>query len=113
MSNIDANISNGSFFPNDRSTKNTRHAQKLKNTTLKRNELTRKKELDDNASRDAKVNISDAIRDFSRIKKTVDATPEKDNQSKIDQLKESISNGTYSVDYEAVADKILRDEILA
>lgn len=113
MSNIDTNIGSSSFFPKDRATTEAKRAQQLKRTALKRNELARKNELDGLASQDAKVNISDAIRDFSRIKKTVDATPDIDNSAKIAKLKAAINDGTYQVDYEGIADKILRDEILA
>lgn len=59
---------------------------------------------------DARVSIPDGVRDFSRIKKTADAAPEVDNTDKIARLKAQIQAGTYDVDYDSVADKMLQNE---
>ncbi|MCO4792639.1 MAG: flagellar biosynthesis anti-sigma factor FlgM [Bacteriovoracaceae bacterium] len=108
MSNVDS-ASRAGFFPHSRQTKVTNKKTELQRAALKRNGLDRIKELEASKT-DAKVNIPDAIRDFSRIKKAVDASPEVDNSDKIAKLKSQINNGTYKVDYEALADKILASE---
>lgn len=61
-------------------------------------------------SGDAKVSIPEGVRDFSRIKKAADASPDIDNSDKIARLKAQIQAGTYEVDYDAVADKMLMQE---
>ena len=76
-----------------------------------RKEFFKKTSSDDNIKDDAKVTISDAIKDFSRIKKAVDEVPAMDNSSKIQGLRDQINAGTYNIDYEALADKILSDEL--
>ena len=108
MSNVDS-ATRSSFFPNSRQSKAATKKTELQRAALKRNGLERMQELE--ASKmDAKVNIPDAIRDFSRIKKAGDASPEPNNTDKIARLKQQINNGTYKVDYEALADKILASE---
>ncbi len=105
MSSIDTRPS---FFPNSRT--NRRNAVQSPTKALQRNSQTRIDELNNMSSKDAKVNINNAIKDFSRIKKAVDMAPEVDNSDKIAQLKAQINNGTYKVDYEALADKMLASE---
>ena len=61
-------------------------------------------------SSDAKVSIPDGVKDFSRIKKAVDAAPAMDNSEKIARLKAQIQAGTYEVDYDGLADKMLTSE---
>jgi len=107
MSSIDTSRSN--FFPNSKSPAADRASQAHK-TALKRNDPYRAKELRDTTSNDAKVDINDAVRDFSMIKKAVDAAPEIDNSDKIARLKQQIQAGTYQVDYDALADKMLSAE---
>jgi negative regulator of flagellin synthesis FlgM len=108
MSNVDS-ATRSSFFPNSRQTKVETQKTDLQRAALQRNGIDRMKELEASKA-DAKVNIPDAIRDFSRIKKAVDAAPEVDNTDKIARLKQQINDGTYKVDYEALADKILASE---
>lgn len=84
-------------------------SNRINQATLKRNDEDRKVELE-GTKRDAKVQIPDAVKDFSRIKKAVDAAPEVDNSDKISALKAQIQNGTYKVDYDAVAGKMLETE---
>ena len=104
----DINISNRSnFFPNSSEAKSP---EKIKGTSLERNDPARKKHLDEISKNDAQVKISDAVRDFSRIKKAVDAAPEVDNRRKIEALKEQINNGTYRINYDSIADKLLNSE---
>lgn len=101
------NVENrSSFFLNNKASQKPTPLQK---TAMKRNDPYRQQELD-TSKRDAKVEINDAIKDFSRIKKVVDAAPEVDNADKIAKLREQINAGTYKVDYEALADRIFEQE---
>ena len=100
--------SRSSFFPNTKTS--TTKGQNVNRTALKRNSYDKQREIDISTKRDAKVDIPDAIKDFSKIKKVADATPERDNSAKIEALKKQIQAGTYKVDYDAVADKILTEE---
>ena len=77
---------------------------------VKRNSSERASELSEKTSTDAKVNIPEGVKDFARIKKTAMTAPETDNTDKIARLKAQIAAGTYEVDYDALADKILESE---
>ena len=106
MSSIDTRAP---FFPNSKSAQ--QEIEQLRRTrALKRNSYERIQELNDQTSNDAKVNIPDSIRDFSRIKKAVDSAPEIDNTDKIARLKAQIQAGSYQPDYDAIADKMLSRE---
>ena len=108
MSNIDTRAP---FFPNSKTAKrNIEQAKQSQAASLKRNTYERAQQLNDIASRDAKVTIPDTIKDFSQIKKVADSTPEVDNTDKIAALKAQIQAGTYQPDYDAIADKILASE---
>ncbi len=76
-----------------------------------RNEALRQAALEKTTAKDAKVDISDGVKDFARIKKAAVAAPPPDNSSKIAGLKESIKNGTYDIDYDAIAEKMLASEL--
>jgi len=104
MSAIDSTSSRSIFLPNKKET------GKVGPSGLKRNSETRKNELEAFSSTDSKVDIPDAIKDFSRIKKVADAAPAIDNSEKIARLKSQIEAGTYKVDADALADKILEQE---
>lgn len=103
-----------SFFPNSKTAPeaavNKGQTAALNPAVMKRNDYGRVKELNSLSSTDAKVQITDAIKDFSRIKKAVDAAPEIDNSAKIANLRSQIQAGTYKVDYDALADKLLSSE---
>ena len=97
------------FFPNSPTAR--KEVEKAKQAQiLRRNSVERKKELNEFAQKDAKVNIPNQIRDFSKIKKVADATPEVNNADKIARLKAQIQAGNYEPDYDAVADRILATE---
>ena len=106
MSNIDT--TRAPFFPRSRDidAKKAQIMTRIKN----RNTPERMKELNELTTGDAKVKINDAVKDFSRIKKAVDAAPEIDNSDKIAKLRQQIKDGTYKVDHDALADKILQSE---
>ena len=98
-----------SFFPNTR-TANERAQEVQKQAPIKRNNAAEKAYLDTNTRNDARVSIPDAVKDFSQIKKAVDAAPQRDNSAKIAALKAQIQGGTYKMDYDKMADKILGEE---
>lgn len=106
MSTIDSTSTRSIFLPG----KSAKEAGKTGNVQLKRNSDARKSELEAFSGGDSKVDINDAIKDFSRIKKVADAAPEIDNSAKIARLKSQIQAGTYKVDADALADKILEQE---
>ena len=107
MTNIESTRSK--FFPGTKTNVSSSNAAKI--NALKRNDASRTTELNDMAKRDTNVAIPEAIKDFSRIRKAVDAAPEMDNSEKIARLKAQVQNGTYNVNYEALADKILSEEL--
>lgn len=104
MSAIDSTSSRSIFLPNKKT------SGKVGVNSLQRNSESRKNELDVIAKADSKVDIPDAIKDFSRIKKVADAAPPIDNSEKIARLKAQIQAGTYNVDADAIADKIMEQE---
>lgn len=110
MSNIESTTSRAPFFPRSKETNSAKKSHALLNRINQRNTPERTQELKSLTNSDAKVNINDAVRDYSRIKKAVDAAPEIDNSEKIARLKKQINDGTYKVDYDALADKILTSE---
>lgn len=107
MNNVDNNT-RPNFFPNSK-TSQTEKNQRAMNAALKRNDSMRMQQLE-GSKQDARVNISESIKDYSRIKRAVDAAPEVDNSDKIAKLKAQINSGTYQVDYEALADRLLEQE---
>lgn len=107
MSSIDTR---SSFFPHSRSatTESAKGGSKVGGAN--RNSPERSSEIMDKTSTDAKVNLNEGVKDFSRIKKAAMAAPETDNTEKIARLKAQIQAGTYEVDYDGLADKILTSE---
>lgn len=104
MSKIDSTSSRSIFLPNKR------ESGKVGSTGLTRNSDIRKEELETFSKNDSKVDIQDAVKDFSRIKKVADAVPAIDNTDKIARLKAQIAAGTYKVDAGELADKIMEQE---
>lgn len=107
MSSIDTR---SSFFPRSLDVKSESTAGGSKVDGTKRNSMERASELSDKTSTDAKVSIPDGVKDFSRIKKVAMSAPEVDNSEKIARLKAQIADGTYEIDYDGLADKILNSE---
>lgn len=106
MSSIDTR---SAFFPRSRSAQ-AESAKGAQVEDIKRNSNERASELQSKTSTDAKVSIPDGVKDFSRIKKVADSAPEVDNSEKIARLKAQIQAGTYEIDYDGLADKILGSE---
>jgi negative regulator of flagellin synthesis FlgM len=109
MSSIETS-SRKTFFPpgkrNDLGNSNVANVNPIKT-----NSLNRKNALDKLSKENVKVSISDSIKDFSFIKKAVDQAPEKNNSEKIARLKDQINRGVYKVDYDALANKIIEEEL--
>lgn len=104
MSSIDTR---SPFFPGSK----TNQAQNKGNVkALERNSLERSQEIEGKTANDAKVSIPESIKDFSRIKKAVDQSAPIDNSAKIADLKARIQAGTYNIDYDSLADKMLESE---
>ena len=109
MSNIETSRLRTPFFPNTRE-KGLKRMERLNSPFLKRNSLDKKGEIDSLTKNDVKIDIKDAIKDFARIKKAVDASETIDKSDKIKSLKEQIKNGTYNMNYDKLGDKILSSE---
>lgn len=107
MSSIDTR---SSFFPRGRdvSTEKTKQSGKVVDT--KTNTAERAEQITNKTAGDAKVSIPDGVKEFSRIKKAAMSAPETDNSEKIARLKAQINAGTYEIDYDGLADKILNSE---
>mgnify|MGYP002851739190 CR=1 FL=1 len=101
MSKIDNTNFRTPFFP----------GQTKSSTRIRaRNDASRKAELDQISKDHASVSINQKIKDFARIKKTVDSSPDIDNADKIASLKRLISAGKYQINEGKIADKILETE---
>lgn len=59
-------------------------------------------------SKSDQVNISNEAKEIRNIKETLENKPEI-RQEKVDQIKTQIQNGTYKVDSQKVAEKIISD----
>lgn len=110
MSSIDTR---STFFPKGggrsgqtESAKSGKEISSLEN----RNSADRASDIMDRTSSDAQVSLGDGVKDFARIKKAAMNAPETDNSEKIARLKAQIAAGTYEVDYDGLADKILTSE---
>lgn len=107
MSSIDTRAP---FFPRSRTgqTEQAKGGGQVGSTD--RNSPDRAMEITDRTGTDARVNIPEGVKDFSRIKKAAMNAPEQDNSEKIARLKAQIAAGTYDVDFDAVADRMLTQE---
>ena len=101
MSKINNTTIRPPFFPGS-----TKSSSRIK----ARNNSERKAELDEITKNHTSVNINQKIKDFSRIKKMVDMAPDLDRSDKINQLRQQIQNGTYQINEDKIADKILQNE---
>lgn len=110
MSKIDPNASRSSFFPRSKTAKGKISQKPINPGYVQSNEPSRIKELNHTTGSHAKVEIPSAVRDFAKIKRAVDQAPEVDNSEKVARLKAQVQAGTYKVDYDALADKILSSE---
>jgi negative regulator of flagellin synthesis FlgM len=107
MSSIDTR---SSFFPRTNATKSESAKGGSQVGGANRNTAERATEIMDKTGTDAQVSIGDGVKEFARIKKAAMNAPEVDNSEKIARLKAQIAAGTYEVDYDGLADKILTTE---
>lgn len=110
MNNVRETTERKSFFPKSKKQAQKKKSSQVNHIVLSRNHPLKRNELEKISKNDAKVHISEAIKDFSRIKKAVDNAPPIDKSEQIALLKQKINNGTYEIDYDALADKILSSE---
>ena len=103
MSNIESTRSH--FFPKSKSTRPT-----VNESTLKKPSLNQKIGHKQKTDSDAKIVLSDTIKDFNLIKKAADSSLTMDQSEKIGLLQRKIALGEYKIDYDALADKILSQE---
>lgn len=109
MNNIDS--ARSKFFPQSKvENAKSKNIQRAKNPFIQANDSKRKSEIEKLTAKDAKVAIPNAVKDFAKIRKAVDMAPDIDNSAKIAKLKAQIQAGTYSIDYDALADKMLASE---
>ncbi len=108
MNNIDPSANRSAFFPKSKS--DAVKKSSLFTKSLQRNSTEKQKELEDLSKKDAKVNISRRVKDFARIRNAVDKAPDIDKSDRIAELKAQISGGSYNMDYEGIADKMLQNE---
>lgn len=101
------------FFPHSSSSQST----KTKNAafssdvaTTRGNSPERAEELSAISGDHVKVDIPASIKDYAAIKRAVDNSAPVDNSEKIANLKQKIQSGSYNVDYDAVAEKMLESE---
>ena len=57
------------------------------------------------------VALSSAAKDIQEAQKQLEAIPDV-REEKVAQLKEQIENGTYEIDAEKIADKMIKDALL-
>ena len=107
MSSIDTR---SAFFPKGRPTSTESAKGGSQVGGADRNTAERSSEISNKTASDAQVSIGDGVKDFSRIKKAAMAAPETDNTEKIARLKAQIQAGSYEIDYDGLADKILTSE---
>lgn len=113
MSNNIDSTTRSAFFPNTRKPTTTSTGSAGETDQIsgpRRNPPEKATEIHGRTAQDARVEIPDSIKDFSRIKKAADSAPPIDNSEKIARLKAQIQNGTYNIDYDGVAEKILTSE---
>lgn len=109
MNNIDSTRSK--FFPKSKvDSAGTRRVNHKRHPFVSSNSPQRRTEIENLTSRDAKVSIASAVKDYAQIRKAVDMAPEIDNSDKVARLKQQIQSGTYSIDYDKLADKMLASE---
>ncbi|MBF0361833.1 MAG: flagellar biosynthesis anti-sigma factor FlgM [Oligoflexia bacterium] len=102
------------FFPKDPRSSNNKpeKTNPASNPSVKpRNSKKRQSEILEKTENDAKVDIPNKVKDFSRIKKAVDSAPEVDNREKVEGLKKQIASGQYKIDYDALTDKMMDADI--
>lgn len=113
MNNIDPSSNRSSFFPKSRGAKSNPRPSLHRPGDIgqiDRNSLEKQQYIKTLTKNDAKVDINSRVKDFARIKSAVDRAPDLDNSAKVAALKQQIANGTYNINYDALAEKMLQSE---
>jgi len=98
------------FFPNTRSAHVKQNSNRLSKTSLpERNSFERSSQIKKQSQNNVHVDIPESVKDFARIKSAVDNSEPIDKTAKIQSLRNQIQNGTYEIDYDAIADKMLQE----
>lgn len=101
------------FFPHSSSSqsaksKNVSFSSDVANSKI--NSPERVEEINTMTGEHARVDIPESIKDFSAIKRAVDNAPAINNADKIADLKQRIQAGTYEIDYDGLAEKMIDSE---
>lgn len=86
---------------------NTKKVEVQKKLALRGLEL---KKANKKVNKDVKLDISDAVKEFTKIKKAIADLPAVDNSKKVQDIKSKIANKEYKIDYDKLAEKILKNE---
>jgi len=98
----DVNPVNSSIVGSSRSAEQN----KLAKTSAQEQGVEKRSPTDSNADT---VQLSDQAQEMARVQRSLAQLPEID-KAKVDEIRQQIESGSYSVDVEALADKILNDE---
>ena len=109
MSNNVQNDNRPSFFPNSK-TARAKQVAKKQYQRLSESE-SQKNNSPEQSNLSASVEISEGLKDYSRIKEIAVNAPEQDNSEKIEMLKNQINSGSYQVDYDRLAEQLLFQEL--
>ena len=82
MSNVNPRQSRSNFFPGAKSSKS-----RASSLNLRRNSAEKIKEIESSTKHDVKIDITNKVKDFARIKSATDKTLNIDNSAKIADLK--------------------------
>ena len=105
MSNINPRLDRSDFFTGSKAEKSQKNI-----LNLRRNSAEKKSEIESVTKNDVKIDITNKVKDFARIKSAAYKAEDIDNSEKIKEIKNRIKNGSYNIDYEELADKVLRSE---
>ena len=107
MSSNVHNDNRPSFFPNSKAAR----AKQIAKKQYQRLSESEKNNSPEQANASSSVEISEGLKDYSRIKEIAVSAPEIDNSKKIEMLKNKINSGTYQVDYDRLAEQLLFQEL--
>ena len=98
------------FFPNSRSAQAKANSSRLNKAALpERNSFERSSEIKKQSRNNVNVDIPESVKDFARIRSAVDNAGPIDKTARIQSLRDQIQSGTYEIDYDALADRMLQE----
>ena len=98
------------IFSESNHKKEPRSTSSFQDIQENKHDFNAKKKREKNSTVDAKVTIPEAIKEFAKIKKIVDEEPTINNEKKINRIRNEIKAGSYNINYEQLADKIIENE---